>query len=88
MLKGVMGENNGKALHYVAIGGVVHMPQLEFNLFSISKIMEEGWKIGGKKTAIWLQNNDQTIKFDTKLKQTKEQCIVNISNVVWNWQQW
>ena len=50
--------------------------------------MEEGWKVGGKKTAIWLQNNDQTIKFDTKLKQTKEQCIVNISNVVWNWQQW
>ena len=42
-LKGVMCDNHGKYLHDVSIGGVVHMPQSEFNLFIISTIMKEIW---------------------------------------------
>ena len=38
----------GLKIYDVAIGGVVHMPQLEFNVFCISRKIKEGWKIGGK----------------------------------------
>ena len=50
--------------------------------FSISRRMEEVWKLGGDKTSVWLQNNNRAIKFDIKMKPNKEKCIVHISNVV------
>ena len=70
-LKVVMCDKHGKELRGLATGGFVHMPQSELNLFSISIRAEEGWKLGGDKTDILLQNNDQIIKFYIKEKTEK-----------------
>ena len=43
-----MCDKHGKELHDVSIGGVIIMPQSEFNLFIIYRITEEGWKLGGE----------------------------------------
>ena len=40
------------------------IPGGKFNLFSVSKMIKEGWELGGNKTAIWLVRNEIIVVFD------------------------
>ena len=53
---------------------VRYAPENKFNLFSVTKLLMNGWFLGGDGNAIWLRNNEQTINFDINTK-TKEGII-------------
>ena len=43
-------------------------------MFSITKLLMNGWDLGGDGNIIWLRNNKQSIKFDININ-TKEGII-------------
>ena len=47
-------DRNGKEIEHVTVQDVVHSPEAEFNLFSITKRLKDGWKLGGDANAIWI----------------------------------
>ena len=51
-LKGVICDKYGNEEKSVTIKDMVHMPGSSFNLFSITKRLEEGWKLGGDSNKI------------------------------------
>ena len=53
-MKGVICDKFGNEVQNMIIDDMVVMPNSEFNLFSISKRLEKGWKLGGNSDAIWL----------------------------------
>jgi hypothetical protein len=46
-------------------------PDNKFNLFSITKKLISGWKLGGDTNSIWLSKGNNNVVFDLKMK-TKE----------------
>ena len=70
-LEGTWLDQSGNEVTSVKIEIITHMPKVEFNLFSVSKRMQEGWKLGGDKDEMWLTKNGQTIKFDIKVQTPK-----------------
>ena len=55
----------------VMIKGMVHMPQAGYNLFSLTKRLDEGWTLGGSAEAIWIEKGGKRITFDIKIKTPK-----------------
>ena len=51
--------------------GITHLPTSRYNLFSISKRLEEGWKLDGNKDMIKLVKGKEEIRFDIKIKTKK-----------------
>ena len=70
-LKGVIYNKQGKELHDTTIKELVYVPESSFNLFSLSKRLENGWKLGGDAKVIWLEKDDYKIMFDIKIKTPK-----------------
>ena len=70
-LKGVICSKQGKELHDTTIKELVYVPGSSFNLFSVSKRLENGWKVGENSNAIWLEEGDYKILFDIKIKTPK-----------------
>ena len=58
----------------VRLNKVSYMPEGNFNLFSITRRLKEGWQIGGHGKAIWIQKGDQKITFDIAVE-TKDSVI-------------
>ena len=54
----------------VKLNNVAYVPELSFNLFSITKAMENGFQISSKGNIISLTKGLKTIKFD-KIQKTK-----------------
>jgi hypothetical protein len=50
---------------------VTHLPSGKFNLFSLTRLQQQGWLLGRDKTAIWLTNADQKVTFDMKIPTNK-----------------
>ena len=50
---------------------MVYSPSLEFNLFSLTKRLEDGSTLGRNKSAIWISKGNQKIIFDIKIKTLK-----------------
>ena len=67
-LKGIICNKQGKELYDATIKKLVYVPGSSFNLFSLSKRLENAWKIGGDADAIWLENDAYKIMFDIKMK--------------------
>ena len=44
----------------------------KFNLFSIPKMLTQGWKLGGDGEQIWIFKEDARIDFDIKIPTPKE----------------
>jgi hypothetical protein len=40
-------------------------------LFSVTKLMKQGWTQGGDAKALWLDKGDQNLKFDIKIDTPK-----------------
>jgi hypothetical protein len=58
-------------LNDAKISDVTHLPEAKYNLFSITKLQNEGWTLGGNAGAIWLTKGDVEIKFDIKIPTPK-----------------
>jgi hypothetical protein len=63
-IAGVVCDKHGNELHKGVLKDVTLLPTGKFNLFSLSKMLKLGWKMGGDKTAIWIESGDQKISFD------------------------
>jgi hypothetical protein len=50
------------------------VPDNKFNLFSITKRLSSGWKLGGDEKSLWLSKGDDRVVFDLNIR-TKEGCI-------------
>jgi hypothetical protein len=64
-------DKNGKVLNDTKISDVTHLPDAKYNLFSITKLQNDGWTLGGNADAIWLTKGDIEIKFDIKIPTPK-----------------
>ena len=50
---------------------VVLLPQGKFNLFSVTKLMKQGWTLNGDKNSLSLQKNGQKLTFDIEIPTPK-----------------
>jgi hypothetical protein len=57
-------DKHGNQITEVRMKDVTIIPGGKFNLFSVSKMIKEGWELGGNKTAIWLVRNEMKVVFD------------------------
>jgi len=63
-LRNIPGElvnRHGEQKGTVTLKGVSHVPNANFNLFSLTKRMREGWQLGGNKKLIWLEKGEHRI---------------------------
>ena len=67
-LKGIICNKQGKELYDATIKKLVYVPGSSFNLFSLSKRLENGWKMRGDANALWLEKDAYKIMFDIKIK--------------------
>ena len=58
-------DKHGKQMHKSTITDVVYVKDTLFNLFSLTKLMKAGWKLGGDcNKGITLTKDENTIAFD------------------------
>ena len=55
----------------VIIKEMVYSPSAEFNLFSLTKRLDQGWILGGNKNSIWISKGEKKIEFDIKIETPK-----------------
>ena len=70
-LVGTLCNKQGQMLNRVKFTDVSYVPNGEFNLFSLTKMMNEGWKLAGDKTAITLHKDGNKIVFDIVIPMPK-----------------
>ena len=70
-LHGTICDKNGQAVCKGVIKGIAHLPRSRYNLFSISRRLDDGWKLGGDQDMIKLVKGNDEIKFDIKIKTKK-----------------
>jgi hypothetical protein len=63
-ISGRVCDKNGNVLNDAKTNDVTHLPEGKYNLFSITKLQNEGWILSGDDNAIWLTKGDIEIKFD------------------------
>ncbi|KAL7560674.1 hypothetical protein ACA910_001356 [Epithemia clementina (nom. ined.)] len=73
-LQGKKCDNTGQAEFNLTLKDVALIPTAAFNLFSVTKLQLQGWKLGGNKESIWLEQGRKRINFDIKIK-TPEGCV-------------
>jgi hypothetical protein len=64
-------DKNGNVLNDAKVSDVTHLPKCKYNLFSITKLQNDGWTLGGNADTIWLTKGDIKIKFDIKIPTPK-----------------
>jgi hypothetical protein len=67
-------DKSGNKEYKIQMTDVKIVPDNKFNLFSITKRLNSGWKLGGDDKSIWLSKGNNKVVFDLKIK-TKEGCI-------------
>ena len=70
-ISGVFCDKYGNEQNNVVIQDVVHSPGSEFNLFSLTKRLDDGYILGGDKNSIWIKKGSHKIVFDIKIKTPK-----------------
>jgi hypothetical protein len=70
-IDGRLCDKNGNVLNDAKISNVTYLPEAKYNLFSITKLQNDGWTLGGNADAIWLSKGDIEIKFDIKIPTPK-----------------
>lgn len=67
-LNGMLCSNRGAQLNTMKLTGVQYVPGQRFNLFSLTKAIRDGWKLGNDgDESIWIEKNDKKIVFDVKI---------------------
>jgi len=70
-LGGVMCDKHGTEKGYAVMKDVTLLPNGKYNLFSLTKMMKNGWKLGGDEKLIYLQKGDKKIEFDITIPTPK-----------------
>ena len=70
-IPGTICDQHGREHGHGTLRDVILLENGKYNLFSLTKMMLEGWTLGGDKEAIWLSKGDQTITFDIKIPTPK-----------------
>ena len=47
------------------------MPDAEYNIFSLMKILDYGYKLGGDSQEIWIEKGENKVIFDIKIETPK-----------------
>ena len=66
-LPGVFCDKFGNEKENVLIKDMVYSPGSEFNLFSLTKRLDDEWILGGNKKCIWISQGNKKIVFDIKI---------------------
>ena len=61
----------GSEINYATIKEMVHTPNAGYNLFSITKRLDDGWELKGNSQAIWIEKGVHKVVFDIKIKTPK-----------------
>ena len=70
-IPGTCCDKYGVELSTGRLKDVTHLPGAKFNLFSISKMQNEGWLLFGDKEKIWIEKNGHKVVFDIKIPTPK-----------------
>jgi hypothetical protein len=70
-IDGRLCDKNGNVLNDAKIRDVTHLPKAKYNLFSITKLQNDGRALGGNADAIWLTKGNVEIRFDIKIPTPK-----------------
>jgi hypothetical protein len=70
-LPGIVCNKEGQELGPVVMKDVTVLKHGKFNLFSIPKMLTQGWKLGGDREQIWIFKEDAHIDFDIKIPTLK-----------------
>eukprot|EP00957_Ditylum_brightwellii_P038829 2934841-Ditylum_brightwellii.AAC.1 len=70
-LSKIICDKRGKEICEATIKDVVHMPNAGYNLFSLTKRLEQGWALGGGSSTIWITKGNAKITFNIKIKTPK-----------------
>ena len=68
---GTICKKKFQEVKYVTIKDIVQIPNYTYNLFILTRIMDQGWMLGGDSNSIWITKVDQQVKFDIKIKTHK-----------------
>jgi hypothetical protein len=52
----------------ITLSDVVFLPNGRYNLISITKVMQSGWKLEDNKNMILLRNHNKLLIFDIKIE--------------------
>ena len=63
-IPGFVCDKRGNEQFCATLGDVVICPNVKYNLFSVSKILCNGWMLSGDKHAMTLEKGPYTLKFD------------------------
>ena len=63
-IEAVFCDKNGNEYFEAKLVGVGLAKEMNYNLFSLSKLMQDGWKLSGDVRAMQLTKGQATIKFD------------------------
>ena len=61
-------NRHGVKLHAAKIVDVNYVPQNKFNLFSLTKMIKQGWILHRNKECIWLTKDSMEISFDIAIQ--------------------
>jgi hypothetical protein len=70
-LKGNTINKNEKLQGSIDLSGIMYLKNRRYNLLSVTKIMNSGWKLEGDKKSILLVNDKKKLTFDFKIHKTR-----------------
>ena len=70
-IKGNLCDKFGNELASTSLQDVLIIPSCPFNLFSVTKLINQGWLLSGDKEAMVLSNGTNKIMFDIKVHSPK-----------------
>ena len=73
--KGTITSKTGTPVMSVPLKDVVHTPQDQFNLLSVTKLMIEGWTLSRDKNKMSASKGAVEMTFDTSMKKPKGQSF-------------
>lgn len=73
-LAGVVCNKFGEKLKRVRLNQVGYSPKNNYNLFSITKRLKQGWVLGGDGSSIWIEHGDTQLVFDIVIN-TPNGCV-------------
>jgi hypothetical protein len=70
-LPGQICDQHGTVMSSGTLTGVTLLPNSGYNLFSLTKMMNQGWKLFGDEEALCLKKGDKEVRFDIKIPTPK-----------------
>ena len=66
-LPGTICNKYGEEIRKGIMQDVTHCPNIQCNVLSLTKLLLEGWDLGGNNESIWLKKGKSKIVFGIKL---------------------